>query len=124
MAENVIDRYLATVPEPARASLQQLRNTILSLVPDAEEVISYQVPTIKYAGHPLVSFAAAKKHCSFYGMSPAVTNTMQKELAGYDTSPGTIRFPFDKPLPATLVKKIIRARMKETDDRWGGKAKK
>jgi uncharacterized protein YdhG (YjbR/CyaY superfamily) len=111
-----VDNYLAAVPEKARETLSKLRNTIRSIVPNATEGISYQVPTFKYQGS-LVAYAALPKHCSFFVMSPAVMEAHKDELKSYDTSKGTIRFPADKPLPESLVKKIVKARIAENEAR-------
>ena len=108
-----IDEYLSGVPEPARSTLERVRAVIRSAVPkDATEVISYRIPTVKYKG-PLVAFAAFKNHCSLFPMSMAVIAACKGDLAKYDVSKGTIRFPLDKPLPAALLKKIVKARIAE-----------
>ena len=110
-----IDAFLSAVPEDARGALQRLRATIAAAAPDAIEGISYGVPGFKYRGRPLVSFGAAKGHCALYVQSPAVMDAHKDELAGYDTSKGTVRFPAATPLPDDLVIKLVRARMSETD---------
>ena len=107
-----VDAFLAGVPERARPTLEILRRTIRALVPDADEVISYGVPTFK-VGRPLVAYGATKNHCALYVMSPDVIAAHERELASYDTSKGTVRFPHDEPLPATLVKTLIEARLAE-----------
>ena len=108
-----IDDYLSRVPEPARSTLNKVRAAIRSVVPaEATEGISYQIPTFKYKGM-LVAFAAFKNHCSFFPASYAVIRKFQKELRNFQVSKGTIRFPLDKPLPATLVKKMVKARLAE-----------
>lgn len=107
-----IDEYLAGVPEPARGTLQKIRAAIRAAAPDATECISYRMPAFRH-GKLLVSFAAFSKHCSLFPMSNAVFATFQPELAKYETSKGTIRFPVDKPLPAALVRKIVKARLAE-----------
>jgi uncharacterized protein YdhG (YjbR/CyaY superfamily) len=109
-----VDDYLATVPQDARATLLKLRKLIQATVPDATESISYQIPTFKYKG-PLVAFAAFPNHCSFYVMSPAVMEMYKDELKSYDIAKGTIRFPVNKPLPAALVKKLVKARIEENE---------
>lgn len=110
-----VDDYLACVPEPGRSTLKKVRTVIQSVVPkDATEGISYQIPTFKYKGM-LVSFAAFKHHCSFFPASYAVMRKFQKELKNFEVSKGTIRFPLDKPLPAALVKKIVKARIAEKE---------
>jgi uncharacterized protein YdhG (YjbR/CyaY superfamily) len=112
-APSGVDEYLAAVPEPARGTLGRIRAIIRSAVPaGATEAIGYRVPTFRYQG-ALVGYAAFAKHCSFFPMSLAVMAAFQKELEGYDTSKGTIHFPVDKPLPAALVKKLVKARIAE-----------
>jgi uncharacterized protein YdhG (YjbR/CyaY superfamily) len=110
-----IDKALAPLPEDARSSLEALRRTIGAAAPDAVEAISYGVPAFKYRGRPLVSLGAAKNHCSFYVQSPAVMDAHHDELASYDTSKGTIRFRPGAPPPDSLITKLVRARMAETD---------
>lgn len=114
---SVVDKYLAAVPEQKRATLEKLRRTIKTVVPEAEEIIWYQIPTFKFQGRPLVSFAAFKDHCSLFPMSMAIIKKHEDELKSYLTSKGTVRFTADKPLPASLVKKIVRARIKENQTR-------
>jgi uncharacterized protein YdhG (YjbR/CyaY superfamily) len=109
-----IDDYLAALPEDARAALANLRKTIKAAAPKATEVISYQIPAFKHHGL-LVSFAAFKNHCSFYPMSPDVMRAHAADLKGYDISKGTIHFPADRPLPAALVRKLVKARIAENE---------
>jgi uncharacterized protein YdhG (YjbR/CyaY superfamily) len=111
-----IDDYLAAVPDEARATLEKLRKTIRAAAPKATETISYRIPTFKYHG-PLVAFAAFPNHCSFFPMSPSVMEAHKDELKPYETSKGTIRFPAHKPLPAALVKKLVKARIAENEAR-------
>lgn len=106
-----VDDYLARLPEESRAALEKLRQTIKSTVPDAIEVISYQIPTFKYQGRMLVSYAGFSKHCSFFpGIGPIVAH--QDDLKSFQTSKGTIRFTTDKPLSASLIKKLVKTRIK------------
>ena len=106
-----VEDYLARLPPIQRKALEQLRRTIKSVVPDAVEVISYQIPTFKLNGRMLVSYAAFNEHCSFFpGAGP--TETHQDELKSFVTSKGTVRFTPEKPLSATLVKKLVRTRIK------------
>ena len=113
----MVDKYLAGVPEPARSTLNKMRVTIRSAVPaEATEAISYQIPTFKYKGS-LVAFAAFSNHCSFFPMSMAVIRAFKNDLKSFDTSKGTIRFPLEKPLPAGLVKRIVKARVAENERR-------
>ena len=110
-----MDEFLAMVPAEARAALEKLRKTIRAAAPDATETIGYGVPMFKYQGRPLVSFGTGKNHCAFYVMSPAVMREHAAELKGYDTSAGTIRFQAANPLPAALVKKLVKARIAEIE---------
>lgn len=117
-----VDDYLAAVPEDARVALEKLRKTIKAAAPRAIEVISYQIPMYKHHGM-LVGFAAFKDHCSFYpGANPIATH--KDELKAYDTSKGTIRFPAAKPLPAALVKRLVKTRIAENEKRVGEREKK
>lgn len=112
-----VDAYLAKVPEPARTTLEKLRATIRSVVPpETTEKLSYGMPAFHYKG-ALVAYAAFKNHCSFFPMQASLTDEMQEELKGYRTSKGTLQFPQDKPLPASLVKKMVRARIAENERR-------
>ena len=110
-----VDDYLASIPAKARATLQKLRKTIKVAAPQAVEKISYRMPMYSCLGM-LVGFAAFKNHCSLF-MSPSVLEAHKDLLKRYDTSKGTIRFPVGKPLPATLVKKLVKARIKENEAR-------
>ena len=107
-----VDGYLAVVPEDARAALEKLRKTTNAAAPRATEVISYQIPAYKYHGL-LVGFAAFKNHCTFYVMSTDLMRAHAAELKDYDVGKGSIRFPADKPLPAALVTKLVKARIAE-----------
>ena len=113
--ESVSD-YLASVPADARAALVKLRKTIQSAAPDATEEISYQVPTFKLNGG-LVAYAAFPDHCSFFVMSTEVMRAHANELEGYPVGKGSIRFPPDEPLPAALVRKLVKARIAENEAR-------
>ncbi len=114
-----IDAILAGLPPDQRAALQHLREQIAEVAPDAVEAMSYGAPAYRYRGHPLVSYAAAKAHCAFYVMSPDVIVKHEADLQGFDTSKGTIRFIPEEPLPPELIEKLVRARMAESDERWG-----
>src|SRR5207302_9489866 len=108
-----VDEYLANVPEPARSTLKHIRAVIRSVVPpETTEVISYGIPMFKYNGM-LVGYAAFKNHCSLFPTGSGVLDRFENELKGYRTSKGTIQFPSDKPLRDALVKKIVKARVKE-----------
>lgn len=112
-----IDHYLADQPVEVRAVLEQLRHTILSVAPNAVEVISYGMPAFKLDGYMLVGFAAFKKHCSLFPWNSHTVELFKEELKNYTTSAGTIQFTLEKPLPVTLVKKIVRSRVKENKEK-------
>jgi len=108
-----VKSYLAGVPEPGRSTLKKLRASIRSVMPrQATEVIGYGIPMFKYEGG-LLAYAAFKKHCSLYPMSSRLPEQLEKELKPYRVSKGTLQFPLDEPLPATLVKRLIEARIAE-----------
>src|SRR5438094_4487802 len=109
-----IDEYLTKVKPDQRATLEKLRRTILATAPEAEECISYGIPAFRLNGRSLVFFGAWANHCSFYPGSSATLKKFQKDLKDFQTSKGTIRFTPDKPLPATLVKKLVKARVVES----------
>jgi uncharacterized protein YdhG (YjbR/CyaY superfamily) len=107
-----VDEYLASVPEPARSRLTEMRAVIRSVVPkETTEIISYGMPAFKYHGM-LVWFAAFSDHCSLFPTA-SVIQKFKDELKAYKTSKGTIRFPVDKPFPAALLKKMVKARIAE-----------
>lgn len=112
-AMTVIDTYLRGLAAPQRIALEKLRRSIHSAVPGVEECISYRLPAFRYRGKMLVAMGATEKHCAFYLMSSTIVPAHAAELAKYDTSKGTIRFAPDRPLPATLVKKLVKARIEE-----------
>ncbi|HUS01171.1 MAG TPA: DUF1801 domain-containing protein [Chitinophagaceae bacterium] len=118
-----VQQYLDEVPDDKRTALEKLRKTIRSVVPKAEEYISYGMPTFKYNG-PLVSYAAFKEHCSLFPWGGSLIKKYAEELKLFKTSKGTIQFTIDKPLPVSLVKKIVKERMKENEARALGKKAK
>ncbi|HNY40693.1 MAG TPA: DUF1801 domain-containing protein [Bryobacteraceae bacterium] len=109
-----VDEYLAAVPDGERVALERIRKAVRAAAPGATETISYGMPAFRYQGL-LVGFAAFKNHCSFFPMSTKVMQAHAGELAGYNTSKGAIRFPAAKPLPAALVKRLVRARVAENE---------
>ncbi len=109
-----VDAYLASAPKELRAALESLRAAIKAAAPKAEELISYQIPTYKYHG-PLVHFVARESYCSFIAVSKEVLGKFKDELESFDTSGTTIHFTVENPLPATLVKKIVKARVAENE---------
>lgn len=110
-----VEAYLASVPADARKALESLRRALKAAAPEAEEGLSYGLPALRLDGRPLVCYSAAKAHCSFFPMSPAVIRAHKADLKAYSTSKGTIRFGPDKSLPAALVRKLVRARVAEFD---------
>jgi uncharacterized protein YdhG (YjbR/CyaY superfamily) len=109
-----VDEYLAGVPEPARGTLQKIRATIRSVAPaEATEAISYGMPAFKHKGM-LMWYAAFADHCSLFP-GASVIAAFKNELKGHSVSKGTIRFPTDKPLPAALVKKLVKAKIAENE---------
>ena len=107
-----IDEYLAALSDDKRAALETLRRTIKAVAPEGEECISYQLPAFLLNGKLLVAFGAAANHCAFYPGSFPV-EAPKDELKAYDTSKGTIRFQADSPLPAALVRKLVKTRIAE-----------
>jgi uncharacterized protein YdhG (YjbR/CyaY superfamily) len=108
-----VDEYLRGVEEPKRGTLQALRRTILEIVPDAEEVISYGVPAFRVRGETVAGFAAFKNHLSYLPFSGSVLEQLSDDLAGYTTTKGALHFPVDRPLPKTLVKKLVAVRLRD-----------
>jgi uncharacterized protein YdhG (YjbR/CyaY superfamily) len=108
-----IDEYLATVRDDQRAALEKVRKAIRAAAPGAEECISYQLPAFRHNGKALVAFGATANHCPFFPMSSLTVKAHKKELEGYETSKGTVRFQPDRPLPAGLVKKLVKSRLAE-----------
>lgn len=111
------DDYLSRLPEDKRASLQRLREQVLKAAPGAVECVAWQMPSFRVEGRLLVCYGAAKSHCSLYPMSSDLIEEMADELAHLDTGKGTIRFTPDEPLPAALVRRIVRARLAENREK-------
>jgi uncharacterized protein YdhG (YjbR/CyaY superfamily) len=108
---NTIDAYIATFPAEVQAILQKIRLAIRSVAPDAEETISYRIPTLKLHG-PLVYFAAFKKHIGFYPPVKGDANLM-KAVSRYAGEKGNLRFPLDEPIPYALITRITKVRVKQ-----------
>jgi uncharacterized protein YdhG (YjbR/CyaY superfamily) len=107
-----IDEYLAALSDDQRAALERLRKTIRAAAPSAEECISYGLPAFRLNG-VLVAFGARANHCAFYPMSSSTVAAYKDELKVYETSTGTVRFQPDDPLPAALVRRMVKARIAE-----------
>ena len=108
-----VDEYISAADPQAKKALRDIRKTIKAAAPKAEEVISYQIPGYMYYGM-LVYFAAWKKHISFYP-APWGAESLKKEMSAYEGSKGTIKFPLDKPMPLTLIKKMVKYRLKQNE---------
>jgi uncharacterized protein YdhG (YjbR/CyaY superfamily) len=106
-----VDEYLRGIEEPKRTTLEALRRTILEIVPDAEQVISYKVPAFRVEGRIVAGFAAFKDHLSYLPFSGSVLPELAHELEGYTMTKSALHFPVDRPLPKTLVEQLIAARL-------------
>jgi uncharacterized protein YdhG (YjbR/CyaY superfamily) len=113
VSQQEIDDYLARLDEPKRSTLQELRRTIRSIVPEAEQGISYGTPAFRLHGKLIAGFAAFKSHLSYLPHSGSVLAELPDDVAGYVTSKGALQFAIDKPLPKALVKKLIATRLGE-----------
>ncbi|HEX3151109.1 MAG TPA: DUF1801 domain-containing protein [Gemmataceae bacterium] len=116
------DDYLAALSDDKRAALEIVRKAVHAAAPGAEEYIGYGLAVFRLNGKPLVALGAGANHCAFYPMSGKTVEAHQDLLSQYDTSKGTIRFPATKPLPAALVRKLVKARIAENDGQ-GAKTK-
>jgi uncharacterized protein YdhG (YjbR/CyaY superfamily) len=113
MSEGEIDHYLSTLDEPKRATLAQLRETIVAIVPDAEQCISYGLPAFRLGGKTIAGFAAFKSHLSYLPHSGSVISQLAVETEGYTKTKGSLHFPVGEPLPKQLVEKLLAARIAE-----------
>ena len=113
MSAQEIDQYLDALEEPKRTTLALLRQTILDILPEAEQGISYGLPAFKVQGKTIAGFAAFKNHLSYLPHSGSVFPQLEEELKGYSTSSGALRFSIDQPLPAPLVDKLIAVRLRQ-----------
>jgi len=112
-----VDEYIATHPEDVQAVLQRVRRTIRKAVPGAEEVISYQIPAYKLHGDRVLYFAGWKRHYSLYPATAGVVVAFKDDLAPYEISKGTIRFPLSQPVPVKLIERIAKFRAQEAAER-------
>jgi uncharacterized protein YdhG (YjbR/CyaY superfamily) len=113
MSAREVDAYIANLEEPKQTTLRKLRETILKIVPQAEQVIAYGCPAFRMNGKVVAGFAAFKNHLSYLPHSGSVFSQLPDGVAGYRTSSGALQFPIDKPLPKALVKKLIDLRLAE-----------
>lgn len=108
-----VDAYLADLSDDKRAALEKVRRAIKAAAPKAEECISYRLPAFHLNGRTLVAYGATASHCAFYPMSSSTVEACKDHLEGYETTKGTVRFQADHPLPAALVRKLVKARVAE-----------
>ena len=113
MSAEEIDQYLDDLDEPKRSTLTEVRRTILSFLPEAEQGISYGLPAFKVQGKVIAGFAAFKNHLSYLPHSGSVFSQLKEELTGYTMSTGALRFAVDQPLPAPLVEQLIAVRLRQ-----------
>lgn len=113
MSAQEIDAYLEGLDEPKCGTLQQLRDTILEIVPDAEQGMSYGLPAFRVHGKVVAGFAAFKNHLSYLPHSGSVLSELGDDVAGYRGTKGSLHFPIDKPLPRPLVEKLIATRLRQ-----------
>ena len=113
MSKGEVDRYLASLEQPKRGTLEALRRTILDILPEAEECISYGLPAFRVQGKVIAGFAAFKNHLSYLPHSGSVFHEFEGELSQYKTSKGALQFPIDTPLPKALVKRLIAVRKRQ-----------
>lgn len=119
MGADEVDRYLAEVAQPGRTTLEQLRLDVLSVVPDAEQCISYGAPAFKVHGKVVAGFAAFKNHLSYLPHSGSVLPALADELADYEGTKSSLHFAMDRPIPGELVRNLIATRMRELDGPTG-----
>ena len=117
MSKKEIDTYLSSLDDPKRSTLETLRRTILEIIPEAEQGMSYGMPAFRLEGEVVAGFAAFKNHLSYLPHSGSVFPELKDELAKYKTSTGALQFPIDRPLPKSLVKKLIAVRRKQAPRR-------
>ena len=113
MSKEEVDAYLAALDEPKQSTLRELRRTIVGIIPDAEQCISYRLPAFRLRGKVIAGFAAFKSHLSYLPHSGSVLPELHDEIAEYETTQGSLHFPVDSPLPQALVKKLIDVRMSQ-----------
>ena len=122
VSEQEIDAYLAKLEEPKRTTLRELRQTIHEVLPDAEQCISYGVPGFRLHGKVVAGFAAFTNHLSYLPHSGSVLSVLADDLVGYVSTPGSLHFPVDQPMPRSLVEKLIEVRLREVRQRGASRS--
>ena len=117
MSAEEVDEYLRGVEGPGRSALQTLRRTILEIVPEAEQVISYRIPAFRVGGRTVAGFAAFKTHLSYFPFSGSVLRQLERELDGYTMTKSSLHFSVEHPLPKALVKRLIAVRLADASER-------
>ncbi len=116
-----VDDFLAAAPEPQRSTLAKLRDILRTVLPTAEEGLSYGVAAFKVDGRAIAGYAPYKNHCSYFPMSGSVLVELAPELEAYTRTSGALHFPIDKPLPISLVRKLVKARLAQSSEVFNGK---
>jgi uncharacterized protein YdhG (YjbR/CyaY superfamily) len=122
VVSDAVEAYFAAQPEPQRTTLLAMRATLARLLPDADEVLSYGVPTFKVGGKGVAGLAAHAKHCGYLPMSGSVTHALAERLTGYSVTKGSVRVPADQPLPEDLIAALVDARLAELGSTRSGPA--
>jgi uncharacterized protein YdhG (YjbR/CyaY superfamily) len=112
-ADDLVEAYYAAQPEPQRTTLLAMRAVLARLLPEADQVLSYGVPTFKLRGKGVAGLAGYAAHCGYLPMSGSVTATLADQLAGYSVTKGSVRVPADQPLPGELIEALVDARLAE-----------
>jgi uncharacterized protein YdhG (YjbR/CyaY superfamily) len=113
VSKEEIDAYLAALEEPKQSTLRELRETILGIIPDAEQCIAYRMPAFRLRGKVIAGFAAFKNHLSYLPHSGSVLSELHDEVAGYERTKSSLHFAVDAPLPHTLVRKLVDVRISQ-----------
>jgi uncharacterized protein YdhG (YjbR/CyaY superfamily) len=116
MSAAEIDAYLAPLPEPKRSTLDEMRRRILTVIPDAEQGLSYGMPVFKVAGRPVAGLAAFRDHLSYLPHSGSVLAALDDELAGFERTPGSLHFGVDEPLPPDLIRRLVEVKLQQLEE--------